>query len=615
LQQSFSTLNLIMKLFYDLSCQDLPPDFEENLAGISAFLHKYVSYDNPLLHTDDDAESGVLEYVKAGIFEALTLYIQKYDDAFSAYAEQHITSCWNFLTSVGPQTKYDILVSRALHFLTAVASVPHHAQAFGDENVIQQVIQSVILPNIALRDSDEELFEDEPIEFIRRDLEGSDNDTRRRGATDFLRKLSEHFEQLVAGVVMKQIDGHLQTYSTDRKANWRSKDTAVYLFCSLAAKGTATSGQGVKSTNPYVDILDFFQKNIAEDLTSSDAHPVLQVDAIKFIYIFRSQLTQEYWHAAFPLLVQHLNSSNYVIYTYAAIAVERALYMSSDSKQLVIPRDTLIELSKSLLQHLFSVIQKESAPEKIQENEFLMRCVMRVLIVIKEGVVPIADMVLRNFLNITLVIRHNPSNPLFYYYHFEGIGALIRFAAPSEPEKFEAALYEPFASILRLDVQEFSPYVFQLFAALLEANPSGSLSEYYMNLIPPILQPSLWESKGNIPALVRLLSAIIPRGVDTITQKNQIEPILGIFQKLVSSKASETNGFDLLEAVLSSFPAASLQNYFVSMLQIMLTRLQQSKTENFSLRFVRLYHFMSARDKEGLGTDVFVSICDAVQQE
>jgi exportin-2 (importin alpha re-exporter) len=99
---------------------------------------------------------------------------------------------------------------------------------------------------------------------------------------------------------------------------------------------------------------------------------------------------------------------------------------------------------------------------------------------------------------------------------------------------------------------EFMPYVFQLFAALLEANPSATLSDYYKSLIPPIIMPSLWESKGNVPALVRLLASIIPRGKTEIAKDNQIEPILGIFQKLVSSKANESHGFDLLETIVGS---------------------------------------------------------------
>lgn len=77
----------------------------------------------------------------------------------------------------------------------------------------------------------------------------------------------------------------------------------------------------------------------------------------------------------------------------------------------------------------------------------------------------------------------------------------------------------------------------------------------YQSMLGPLLSPPLWEQKGNVPALVRLLSALMARLTAQITQDGQIEPILGIFQKLVSSKTNESHGFDLLEAVVATFPA------------------------------------------------------------
>ena len=97
------------------------------------------------------------------------------------------------------------------------------------------------------------------------------------------------------------------------------------------------------------------------------------------------------------------------------------------------------------------------------------------------------------------------------------------------------------------------PYVFQLFAALLESRPDGPLSDYYKALIAPILMPALWESRGNVPALARLLSSIIPRSATDIVANNQVEPILGIFQKLMAGKTkTELYAFDVLEAVITS---------------------------------------------------------------
>ncbi|CAG8955249.1 hypothetical protein HYFRA_00011231 [Hymenoscyphus fraxineus] len=618
LKQHVEVLNLLVKLFYDLSCQDLPPIFEENLAPVTGLLHKYLTYENPLLTTDDDAESGPLEFVKAGIAEAMTLYMQKYEDAFGELCQPFITSTWTLLTTIGPETKFDILVSKALHFLTAVASIGAHAQNFNNPEILGQVVEKVILPNVSLRESDIEQFEDEPIEYIRRDLEGSDTDTRRRAATDFLRKLLENFEELVTGVVSQYIQHYLDAFKKNPGDEWKSKDTAIYLFSAIAAKGAATTNQGIKTINSRVDVLDFFEKNVAQDLmASSGVEPIIKVDAIKFLYTFRRQLTKAQWVSAFQPLVQNLASSNYVVYTYASIAVERVLFLTDDSGKHIFGRDDVVPFAKDLLEHLFQLIERDPAPEKLQENEFLMRCVMRVLIVIKESVVPMSDNLLQHLIHITNIIGKNPSNPRFYYYHFETLGALVRYAAPSQPEKFEADLYEPFARILTEDVQEFMPYVFQLFAALLESRPQGSLSPYYQALASSVLIPITWDNRGSVPALARLLSSIIPRSAGDIVSNNQLEPILGIFQKLMSKKQTELYSFDILEALVTSVDVAAFQQYFPTVLTLIYTRLNSNPPppEKFKQRFVRFYHLIASHYEIGLGVDFFVANTNAIQEK
>ncbi|KAK2739185.1 importin-alpha export receptor [Myotisia sp. PD_48] len=615
LSQGFMQLNLMVKLFYDLSCHDLPPMFEENLGGISTLFLKYLLYDNTLLHTDDESESGQLEFVKAGIFQALTLYVQKYLDVFGVHVKQFIESSWNLLTTIGPETKYDILVSKALQFLTSVARIEEYAVAFQDEGTLGQVTEKVILPNVTLRESDIEMFEDEPIEFIRRDLEGSDSDTRRRAATDFLRQLLQNFEEVVTKVVLRYSDHYLVEYSKSSE-NWKSKDTAVYLFSAIAAKGVATASHGVTTTNSFVNITEFFQKNLASDLVAeTGVHPILKVDVIKYLYQFRTVITKEQWREILPLLVKHLASADYVVYTYAAIAVERVLFLTDGTGSPVIPAGDITPLAGQLLEHLFQLIQRESSPPKVQENEFIMRCVMRVLIVIKDGVVPLADSILNHLITITRIISTNPSNPRFYYFHFEALGALIRYAGPTQADKLGQALYPPFLLLIQNDVSEFIPYIFQLLAALLEANPEGPFPSYLEPIVAPILTPAVWETRGNVPALVRLLSAVIRRAGDLISRNNQIEPILGIFQKLISSKANESYGFDLLENVISAFPPTLLQPYFQTIMQIILTRLERSKTENFSLRFVRFYHFISGHLEKGYGADFFIQATETIQAD
>jgi len=48
----FETLLLLLKLYVDLNCQDIPEFFEDNMAPFMAIFHRYLTYNNPLLVTD-----------------------------------------------------------------------------------------------------------------------------------------------------------------------------------------------------------------------------------------------------------------------------------------------------------------------------------------------------------------------------------------------------------------------------------------------------------------------------------------------------------------------------------------------------------------------------------
>jgi exportin-2 (importin alpha re-exporter) len=61
----------------------------------------------------------------------------------------------------------------------------------------------------------------------------------------------------------------------------------------LWASSTADLSQlGVTSTNVLVDVVDFFGQNVFSDLQAApgSVHPILVVDAIKFLYTFRNQV-------------------------------------------------------------------------------------------------------------------------------------------------------------------------------------------------------------------------------------------------------------------------------------------------------------------------------------
>ena len=65
--------------------------------------------------------------------------------------------------------------------------------------------------------------------------------------------------------------------------------------------------------------------------------------------------------------------------------------------------------------------------------------------------------------------------------------------------------------------------------------------------------------------------------------------------------------------MIDIFSSSTLEEYYVPILQILLTRLQNSRTETFALRFVRFYHFVAAKGDKGLGTDFFINVTEQVQ--
>jgi len=141
--------------------------------------------------------------------------------------------------------------------------------------------------------SDEELFEDDPLDYIRRDLEGSDSDTRRRSASDFVRGLMDYFEKNVTLIVQEYINHYLAEYAKNPSQNWRSKDTALFLFSAIAIKSSTAQG-GVTSTNILVDVCQFWTGNAEQEFTEKTCHPVLQADYIRYIYVFRNQVRISY---------------------------------------------------------------------------------------------------------------------------------------------------------------------------------------------------------------------------------------------------------------------------------------------------------------------------------
>jgi len=423
LELLFQSLLLQGKIFFSFNSQDLPEFFEDHQDEFMSIFHKYLEYQNPLLSDDDESNS--LEKLKSTICEIIDLYTQRYEDAFPKLP-QFVSTIWEVLTTTSSETKHDMLVSHAIAFLTSVVKQPRHQTIFASPETLSNICERVVVPNLTLRDSDIETFEDDPIEFIRRDLEGSDSDTRRRSASDFVKALLKSFPTEVTTMNLSYIDKYLQLYQADT-SKWKEKDTAIALFISIASDSQVITQAGVTSTR--LNVVEFFSKHVMSDLentNNSSVIPILQVDAIKYLCNFRNQLSKDQLLQVFPLLLQHLSSPNHVVYTYSAICIDKVLSMKGKGKTPMFNPADIQPYAENLLINLFKLLQTNMSPEKLAENDYLMKAVLRIILTARSDILPFASPIATELNKFVEITCKNPSNPRFTHYLFESIASLVR---------------------------------------------------------------------------------------------------------------------------------------------------------------------------------------------
>lgn len=84
-----------------------------------------------------------------------------------------------------------------------------------------------------------------------KNLLGSDRETRRRGASDFVRALCKNFEQQVVQILGGTIGEFLGEYAQNPQENWRRKDVIYCLVTAMASKGE-TERFGATTTSQIV---------------------------------------------------------------------------------------------------------------------------------------------------------------------------------------------------------------------------------------------------------------------------------------------------------------------------------------------------------------------------
>jgi exportin-2 (importin alpha re-exporter) len=174
----------------------------------------------------------------------------------------------------------------------------------------------------------------------------------------------------------------------------------------------------------------------------------------------------------------------------------------------------------------------------------------------------------------------------------------------------ESILFPPFQYVLQLEILEFTPYVFQVLAQLLEYRPhEAGLGEAYTTLFPPLLTASLWEKTGNVPGLTRLIQGYLKHAASDLVAQGRLTPLLGIFQKLNASKATESDAFDLLSSLTQFVAKESMAPFIKTIFTLIMTRLQATKSNLYPIRATQYFGLFCGI----YGGEAYVSLLNEIQ--
>ncbi|CAO2822764.1 unnamed protein product [Amaranthus hypochondriacus] len=582
LKPLFESQRLCCRIFYSFNFQELPDLFEDNMEPFMNVFGKYLTTTYPSL--EQGGELALVDNLRAAICEILTVYVERTEEPFEKYVGDFERAVRSLLVNVSTSSGRDHLAITAIKFLTMVSTMAHHYKLFDDAS-LDQICRSIVIPNVMLGEEDEELFEFNYVDFIRRDMEGSDIDTRRRAACELLKGIATHYREKVGPMVNNVIQTMLGTCGENPASNWKYKDSAIYLVISLSI---------VKATGPNVltgffDLQSFFTLVVVPELQSEDvnSYPLLKAGALKFITVFRDQLPKSSVMPLVSQVLRLLGAESNVVHSYAAIFFDKILLVKDEGGRARYVATDIAPFLPVLLNNLFSALK---FPES-GENPYIMKCIMRVLSVADVSR-DIAATCMSGMASILNEVCRNPKNPIFNHYLFEAVAVLIRRVSDKDPSVipvFETNLFPSLQTILTNNVIEFFPYAFQLLAQLVELN-RPPLPAHYMQFFDLLLLPDLWTKSADVPALVRLLQAFLRMASNELNQGGKLIEVLNIYSKLLTSPRTDEQAYFVLNTVVENLGYEVIGEYLQNILVSLLTRLQS----NPSPKFVRcLIIFMS----------------------
>uniref|UniRef100_A0A0N4ZMD2 Exportin-2 n=1 Tax=Parastrongyloides trichosuri TaxID=131310 RepID=A0A0N4ZMD2_PARTI len=610
-KEMFNCVYYCAEIFHSLNSQDLCEFFEDNLkTWMESFLLlmkadiSFYSFSS----TDDEEPYNKL---RVSLCEIFTLFSQRYEDEFMPYMQSCVELIWEKFFANGTVANCDSLVNASMNFLGAICIRPQYQSMFTGEGVLRLLLKDIVIKNMIMSQDDIETFEDDPAEYLKKDLEGGDSHTKRRGAADLLKILSTDYPVQVKPIVEEILQELVGAFSSNRQGNWLQKELTYSMVTSMLVRGE-TARMGVTKVTDFVNLDEFYTQYVRPEILENNVNelPIITCSALKFAFTFRHKLQpialKELTSAV--VIGRLLTSKHPIIHWYTGNMLDKILNTKTiENRLLFSPNDVDVP---SIISSIAQILELKST----SITPYIIKALMRVLNFMNDETAAGADNIINALAKLSFSALKQSANPIYIHYIFECICVVIKKAYSKVAGGIDKAVLPVIEHIFTENIEDYIPYALQISALLIQQCSAAILrgenvnSEAYHGFIQFVLTPTIWQHSVNIPAGVIALTAYINAFPNQIFNEENCKKLFDIYNRLIGSKANDQHGFELANSLLpymNQYPTIKVESLFIPIY----TRLSRSKTFKlqknmmiFVCRFILL-----------VGSQVFVDSVNAIQ--
>ncbi|KII62584.1 Exportin-2 [Thelohanellus kitauei] len=532
------------------------------------------------------------------------MFVRKYTSDFDGYARTYMETVWVLTASHLKSDQSDKLTSECLHFIKMAITTSSIRSLFEqDDNGLSGLFVNIIIPNLVPGPYDEELFEDDPIEYVRSEMDG-DAESRRQAAADLVSSLAFAYEKKIIPMILQFIEQLVQK-SRDSD-DWKYEDAAIRLIMAVTNKFGAIKF-GVAEVSPLLDVNKIYTQLIYPIFSDPKRNPMLLGSALKYTIIFRKVMNSQMVDATIACYISLMSHANFGVRYFSCIVVSELIlppnHPDANTRLLII-----VEHLQTIYSHLMNLIIGQTALSDVP-----FQCLISLLLKTHSFSKQYIGTIMDNLLSVVVKLGSINSNPASIHSLFSSICLCFRFSFLYTNEMFnvQASKFITLANgLIMKNSCDLADYLLQTLSVIVSHFCPFELVEIKACFTRLIEVPS-WEGDPSHFCSTSLLAgAFMESAPDLILGQGYYTFFIDIFERYSRNVRYDSVVFNILKPIVFLPWKRAKISFPTRVFDIVFSRLTKLKKPKFISGFVDfIYLFVMA-----FNSDELVKLVEGIQR-